>query len=240
MGPRIYTYKITFPSQGWWYWGVHKEKTFGEEYYGSPKSHAKKWKWFEFEKQILEFFDSYEEARKVEIRLIKPDLNNPMCLNEGCGGHISDVYQSRGVLNWWKNNPGQKEKTRRLGLKHGRDNMTAFNDKMTSEERKQHARHASLKADQNKRKEIMRRIQAEFNPAKNSQWATNGLNNRRIRDGVLPKGYRWGFTSNARLNLSVNSTKFRCLVTGFESTAGPLSCYQKKRGINTSLRERVE
>lgn len=93
--PRSYTYKITFPSQGWWYWGVHKEKKAGEVYNGSPKIHAEKWDWFEFEKQILEYHETYEEAREAEIRLIKPDLNNPMCLNEGCGGVMSDFLALR-------------------------------------------------------------------------------------------------------------------------------------------------
>jgi hypothetical protein len=35
-------------------------------------------------------------------------------------------------------------------------------------------------------------------------------------------------------------SRFRCLVTGYESTSGPLSCYQKARGIDTALRERVK
>jgi len=36
-----------------------------------------------------------------------------------------------------------------------------------------------------------------------------------------------------------NSTYYRCLVTGFVSTAGPLSRFQKKRGIDTQLRVKV-
>ena len=36
-----------------------------------------------------------------------------------------------------------------------------------------------------------------------------------------------------------NSQKWRCLVTGYISSPGPLSCYQRARGIDTSLRERV-
>jgi hypothetical protein len=36
-----------------------------------------------------------------------------------------------------------------------------------------------------------------------------------------------------------NSLRFRCLVTGKTTTAGPLTGYQKSRGIDTSLRERV-
>ena len=96
MKPRIYTYKITFPHQGWWYWGVHKEQTFGESYDGSPTTHVEKRKNFEFEKQILEFFEDYNEARKVEKRLIDPDLNNPLCLNENSNGGFSLDAHSKG------------------------------------------------------------------------------------------------------------------------------------------------
>ena len=96
MKPRIYTYKITFPHQKWWYWGVHKEKTFGDSYDGSPSTHAEKWKNFEFEKQILEFFDDWDVARSVEKRLIDPDLNNPLCLNENSVGGFSLEANSKG------------------------------------------------------------------------------------------------------------------------------------------------
>lgn len=88
MKPRIYTYKITFPGQGWWYWGAHKESIYGEKYDGSPVTHAEKWECFEFEKQVLEFFDDWETAWEVERRLIAPDLNNPLCLNAGNAGHF--------------------------------------------------------------------------------------------------------------------------------------------------------
>ena len=96
MEPRIYTYKITFPHQGWWYWGWHKEKKFGENYFGSPKTHRVKWDNFEWEMQILELFTSETEAQKVENRLIKPDLNNPNCLNEHFGSVISEGARSEG------------------------------------------------------------------------------------------------------------------------------------------------
>jgi len=36
-----------------------------------------------------------------------------------------------------------------------------------------------------------------------------------------------------------HAQRWRCLVTGYETTPAPLSCYQKARGIDTSLRERV-
>jgi len=38
----------------------------------------------------------------------------------------------------------------------------------------------------------------------------------------------------------VNSQRWQCLVTGFVTNPGGLSSYQKARGIDTSLRERIE
>jgi hypothetical protein len=93
MNPRIYTYKITFEETPDWYWGVHKEKEYGEEYWGTPITHAWKWKFYTPKKQVLEEFDYSEEGWKkanyIEDRLIRPDLNNPLCLNESCGGYSS-------------------------------------------------------------------------------------------------------------------------------------------------------
>ena len=37
-----------------------------------------------------------------------------------------------------------------------------------------------------------------------------------------------------------HAQRWRCLVTGYITTPGPLSRYQKKRGIDTSLREQLE
>jgi hypothetical protein len=91
--PRIYTYKITFEGAPFWYWGVHKEERYGECYFGSPKTRKWVWDFYEPEIQILEFFpytdEGWEEACEVEKRLIRPDLNDPNCLNENAAGYFS-------------------------------------------------------------------------------------------------------------------------------------------------------
>lgn len=89
MDPRIYTYKVTFEEIPHWYWGVHKESRFGETYLGSPCTHKWMWGFYTPKVQILEFFEDWDTARDVETRLIRPDLNNPLCLNENCGGFRS-------------------------------------------------------------------------------------------------------------------------------------------------------
>ncbi len=181
MKPRIYTYKITFPHQGWWYWGVHKEKTFGDSYDGTPKTHAEKWKNFEFEKQILEFFDDWDEARSVEKRLIDPDLNNPLCLNEHSNGGFSLAASSKG---------GQTQ-SREDKVKGGK----------------------------------------------------NGNREGKSRGGKIGGkiGNREGKSRGGKIGAKeLNSQKWKCLVTGHISNPGALSRYQKARGIDTSLREKVE
>ena len=89
MQPRIYTYKITFEEVPYWYWGIHKEKKFGETYLGTPVAHKWVWDFYTPKIQMLEFFDIWDEGKKAEDRLIRPDLNNPLCLNEAVGFFMS-------------------------------------------------------------------------------------------------------------------------------------------------------
>lgn len=94
MQPRIYTYKITFEDVPYYYYyGVHKEKVFGEDYWGSPVTNKWCWELYTPKKQILELFDytdeGYIKAQEIEKRLIKPVLNDKWCLNENVGGNFS-------------------------------------------------------------------------------------------------------------------------------------------------------
>jgi hypothetical protein len=108
MNPRIYTYKVTFEEIPDWYWGVHKEKRFGEEYLGSPVTNRWKWEFYTPKLQVLEEFPysekGWEEANLVEDRLIAPDLNNPLCLNESCGGKSSLRARRQGGVTTVNNN----------------------------------------------------------------------------------------------------------------------------------------
>jgi hypothetical protein len=101
MEPRVYLYKTTFEEIPDWYWGAHKEKKYGDGYLGSPDTHAWKWDFYTPILEILEFFpyteEGWVEALKVEKRCIKPDLNNPLCLNEHCGGLLSLEACRRGA-----------------------------------------------------------------------------------------------------------------------------------------------
>ena len=100
--PRIYTYKVTFEEIPDWYWGSHKENKYEDGYLGSPETHAWKWEFYTPNLQILELFPytekGWKEAQNTEKRCIRPDLNNPLCLNEHCGGDLSLESCKRGGL----------------------------------------------------------------------------------------------------------------------------------------------
>jgi hypothetical protein len=100
MQPRIYTYKITFEEIPDWYWGVHKEKEYGEPYLGSPETHKWKWEFYTPHLQICEVFpytdEGWAQARRVEDSCIRPDLDNSLCLNENVGGSFSLGAARRG------------------------------------------------------------------------------------------------------------------------------------------------
>ncbi len=123
MNPRIYTYKITFEEVPHWYWGVHKEREYGEEYWGTPVTNRRFWEWYTPRKQILEVFEvneeGWKEANTVEDRLIRPDLNNPLCLNEGIGGFVSlrVLRENNKIIHKEKTSEGKSAHAVRSGKK---------------------------------------------------------------------------------------------------------------------------
>lgn len=109
MYPRIYTYKITFEGAPFYYYGVHKEKVRGEEYWGTPISNVWYWDFYNPQKQILEYFEYSEEgwkqAQEVEARIIRAFYNSdPYCLN----AHVQGAFSLR-----------QKSKAGKIGGKIG-------------------------------------------------------------------------------------------------------------------------
>ncbi len=94
MTKRFYTYRVTFPGFPWFYYGYHRHN--GKPYFGSPVTHKWIWEFYDCEVQILEWFDTLEEALKAEYRLIQPFLSDPFCLNEHCGGNLSLVAVKKG------------------------------------------------------------------------------------------------------------------------------------------------
>ena len=228
--PRIYIYKITFIDTPYYYYGVHKEKGYNEEYWGSPVTHKWCWELYTPEKQILELFDytdeGWLEAQEVEKRLIKPFYQTDnWCLNENCGGVISlEISKINGKITKELNmgifsrTEEQKKEDRSKGGKNGGKRggkkvkgleVGIFN--RTEEQKTLDSRKGAL---------ILKELNLGINALTYEQLSENGKKGGKIAAKKL------------------NSQKWKCKVTGYISTPAGLSHYQKVRDIDTSLRER--
>jgi hypothetical protein len=230
--PRIYLYKITFEEVPYYYYGVHKEKRYGEYYMGSPVTHKWCWELYTPKKQILELFDytdeGWIEAQEVEKRIIKPFYQtDKWCLNENCGGLLSlETCINSGKIN------GKKIKELGIGV-HGRTK-----EQMTEDGIK------GGKIGGKKAKELGVGIHG-LSP---EQIIENAKKSGKIGG---PKSYELGLgvhgrtkeqmSENGKIGGKIgskitNSQKWMCLETGYVSTSGPLARYQNKRGIDTTKR----
>jgi hypothetical protein len=266
MQPRIYTYKITFEEIPHWYWGVHKEKKFGELYLGSPVTHKWVWDFYTPRIQILEFFphsgEGWKEARKVEDRLIIPDLDKPLCLNEHYGGILSLEVCSAGgrKVHEEKDENGKskhaiKMATRAIELGVGATTRTL--EKMSEDGRKG-AEAGNAKKD-------------EFGRSVNSVRGAEAMNSKKDKNGKslnAVKGGKRGAVSthevkdengksvNAKraalvlhsvkddMGRSVHTMKtinnrWRSTVDGFESNAGNVASHNRANGWPPEARVKV-
>ena len=137
--PRIYLYKITFEEVPYYYYGVHKEKKYNDEYWGSPKTNKWCWELYTPKKQILELFEynneGWEISVAVETRLIKPFLNDKWCLNERCGsvrslktcikgGKVQGINNRENGTGFFKLTPEEKSEVGKRGNKTNKKNGT--------------------------------------------------------------------------------------------------------------------
>ena len=168
--PRIYTYRVSFEEVPYYYYGVHKEKKYNEEYFGTPITNKWCWEVYTPKKQILEYFDCWEEAQKVEARIIKEFYNqDKWCLN----AHVQGVFSLQ-----------SKSKAGKIGGKIG--------------------------------------------------------GRKHVESGHLKKAGLLGASKGGIITAKkLNSEKWMCLETGMISTIGPLTRYQRVRGIDTSKKVKI-
>lgn len=218
--PRIYTYKITFEEVPYYYYGMHEEKVYGEEYWGSPVTNKWCWNLYTPKKQILEIFDTRKKAHEIEKRLIKPVLNDRWCINANVGGVLSmEQYKKIGKMTYERKlgiHAFNEEKRKKISQKAGKLNYERklgvhgrTKEQMTQDGRKSVETHRKNKT-------------GAFDPE------------RRIHK----KGGKIGGRLNAESGhlQKISELKYICLETGFISSARGLSSYQRKRNINLSKR----
>ena len=209
--PRIYTYKITFEEVLYYYYGVHKEKKFGEYYVGSPKTHKWCWELYTPKKQTLQLFDYTDEgwkhAQKIEGQLIKPFYNvDKWCLNESCSGNFSLDTRRKNGKNLYKNKNAcfsltqeeRSELSKKIGQKSYEDGKGIHS--LTIEEKRE-------------------------------------IGKKCYEDGIGVHSLT--FEERSINSKKANSHRWMCTETGFITNAGNLAKYQRARGIDTSKRVRI-
>jgi len=217
--PRIYLYKITFEEVPYYYYGIHKETLFGEEYWGSPKTNKWCWELYNPKKQILEIFpftdEGWLEANKVEQRLIKPVFNtDKWCLNESCAGTLSI------------------EQTRKAGRKGGKKivELKLGIHSLAKEETIENAKKGGAKV-----KELGVGICGLTKEQRQETARQSLLIRRKLKVGIH------GLTTEqlSETGKKVAAQRWECLETGFITNAGNLTKYQRAKGIDTSKRKRI-
>ncbi len=229
----IYLYKVTFEETKEFYWGIHLQRKENDGYIGSPVTHAWKWKFYTPKLDILHYFEPTEEgwteACLVEDRVIRPDLNSPLCLNEHVGGRPSLEVLRKAQKKGNETNKRQKtgvygltkEQRKEAGSKGGKNSPERHHSKMG---KTGHANH------KNSDPEGYSKSQAR----KGKAGGTVG-GGRNTKKQATARKRNGGISAK-----KTNSQLWRCLVTGKVTTPGALSNFQKHRNISFEMRERVK
>ena len=250
--PRIYLYKITFEEVPYYYYGIHKEKRFDEEYWGSPKTNKWCWELYTPKKQILEFFEysdeGWLEANKVEIRLIKPVYNaDKWCLNESCAGTMSTKVRiengKKSAETHRKNKTGlyaipieeRRERSRKNAEKHMKNKTAIFS--LSKEDLSNAGRKGGKiagKISGQKCKENGTGIFSLTDEQKIQRSKKGGSKTYEEGKGC----FSLTLEERSEVTRKVNNQRWECRETGYVSTAAGVVSYQKGRGISTSKNNR--
>lgn len=253
--PRIYTYKITFKDTPYYYYGVHKERIFNEEYLGTPYTNKWCWDLYEAERQILEVFPNTDEgwidANKVEKRLIRPVFNSdPYCLNENCAGILSlevirrnakkNMEEGKGIFALTKE---QKSENAKKTYQEGKGLASITKEQRREIATKTYYSDKGLSVLTEEQRTELGRRNGKNNYAKGIGLASLTKEQlSEIATKTYQEGKGLGALTKEQLSENVkkaNSQRWKCLVTGYTSTAPGVSHYQRKRGIDTSKRVRI-
>jgi hypothetical protein len=209
--PRIYTYKITFEEVPYYYYGSKKERYYNQEYWGSPTTHKWCWELYTPKKQILEIFDYTDEGYEEALEVERR--------------LIKPVYNTdKWCLNESCGGKISLEASRKSGKKTYETKSGMFS--MSKEER-----HKMLK----KNCEMKIGIYS-LTPEQRRENAIKGYKKaKELGVGI----YALTSQQKSEAGKKSNEQKWMCLETGYITTSGPLSRYQKSRGIDTSKRKRI-
>jgi hypothetical protein len=207
--PRIYLYKITFEEVPYYYYGVKKEKYFNEEYWGSPYTNKWCWDFYTPKKQILQVFP-YTHDGWLEAQEVEKRLIRPFYqIDKWCLNESCGGNVSLKIL-------------RETGKRMGKINGKKHKEKGTG--------FFSLSTEQR-----IENGKKRGNERKNEK---NGVCGR-SKEKMSEDGRKAGKIGGKSACKITNAQKWKCLETGFITTSGPLTHYQKARNIDTSKRVKL-
>jgi len=199
------------------------------------------WEFYTPHLQILEFFpfdaEGWTEAKLIEHKIILRDLNNPVCLNEGCGNLMSLESLKKGgrtagkKFHQEKDENGKSVRGREIALlahlakdENGRSITAVKGGTSSAREKDENGKSVNLckagKATHLEKDEAG--VSVHF---KNTIGAIHDERNENGRS----------FHAMRTLH-----QKYMCLKTGKILSPGPLTIWQRHRGIDTSQRVKVD
>jgi hypothetical protein len=217
--------------------------------------------------QFFDFTDEgWLEAQEIEKRLIRPFYNtDKWCLNESCGGKISlkvckeigkrnyenkvgifsltkeelsengKIGGKRGFETMYNNqigifSPTYKEKRSEYGVKNGNymyENKLGIH-KLTFEELSEAGKVGYVNG--------LGKLSTEKTSENGKK---GGKKCKELKRGIFSLTPEQRSENAKKSAKKVNSQRWMCEETGFITTSGPLTRYQRKRGIDTSKRKRI-
>ena len=248
---------------GYYYHGYHKHQgvdPLTDGYYGTPVTHKEKWLTTMHWKVITGLHESHSEVQFAEQEAIRPVFNtDPYCLNANCNGIPTREQAVKGAKKAGKRagEDSKKNKTRvcdpvnqEKGRETQREKGIGFHDlefqqsEMMQEVRRQNGKKTGEKAAANGQlaaarakvdPEKRRKVVGETGKRIGKINAESGHMDR-IRMLRDPEKQR----QNALNNLEkMNTGRWKCLVTGYESSYVGLSRYQNRRNIDKTLRKQI-
>lgn len=207
---------------------------------GSPYTHAWKWEFYTPKKQILQYFqfsaEGYRQAKLVEDRLIRPDLNNPLCLNENVGGQYSITAAALGAhaVHQEKDESGKSKHA----VKAGRNRAATTNAEKDKDGKCVVGKKAAAKTNSAK-DEKGRSVQGVKNAER--------LHERKDELGRSIQGIKNAQRLNAEkdeFGRSVNAMKtqlqiWESLIDGYRGRAVDVSRHNRARGLDPDARVRI-
>lgn len=236
---KYYTFRVLF-ADGFYYYARKTSRSAlppeCDGYYGTPITHKEKWlTTIHCKDEIVEYL-TFEEMALAEISLIRPCLNDPMCLNECCGGLLSlDKITQIGIDNvrlkrgWFAIS---SEERRQIGSRVGsrlRDEGVGIFG-MTAEEKKELGRRNG------ERCKSSGTGVCGLSPSRRREIA-NKVAEDRLGIHSLTKEQR---QANAKKASEQKWVSTHPDFDPYVSSAAGLSHWQKARGIPTHYREKLE